>query len=127
MSVLVRPEAGCLMGPANIFHKNEIMITDSLNQNGDVTVPPSSIQSPESNPSTPDTRHLDLSPPRRRRGEVARLPKEIRERINEMIDDGFPYKRIIEALGDHGKGLNEDIMHRWKTGGYQDYLNEQRL
>ncbi len=64
---------------------------------------------------------------RHRNGHVARLPKEIRQRINEMLDDGFAYKQIIENLGEHGAELNEDIIYRWKTGGYQDYLREQRL
>jgi hypothetical protein len=44
-----------------------------------------------------------------------------------MLDDGYPYKAIIKALGDVGPELNEDMMTRWKAGGYQDYLREQRL
>ena len=73
----------------------------------------------EGGSTTPKHRH--------RNGHVARLPKEIRQRLNEMLDDGVAYKQIIENLGEHGGELNEDIIYRWKTGGYQDYLREQRL
>ena len=47
--------------------------------------------------------------PHHRHGRVARLPKETRDKINEMISDGVPYKEIVEALGDEGRPLNEDI------------------
>src|SRR5258708_1889402 len=64
---------------------------------------------------------------RGRTGKVARLSKELRQRINEMLDDGLTYLEIIKNLGDNAKDLNEDIMYRWKRGGYQDYLREQRI
>ena len=41
-----------------------------------------------------------------------------------MLDDGYTYKAIIKAIGDVGAELNEDMMTRWKAGGYQDYLRE---
>src|SRR6266403_832979 len=72
-------------------------------------------------------RTVDSRAGRHRNGHVARLPKDIRLRINQMLDDGFTYARIIKDLGEHGKDLNEDIIYRWKTGGYQDYLRQQRL
>jgi hypothetical protein len=68
-----------------------------------------------------------LAPARRRTGNIARLPKEVCRRINQMMDDGVPYEGIIQALGDNGKDLNVDMLYRWKKGGYQDYLREQRL
>jgi hypothetical protein len=91
--------------------------------------PPSDSQPPvfQNAPDGGGSTINDQLTSRRRNGNVARLPKEIRQRINEMLDDGVPYNRIIENLGDHGKELNADIMYRWKIGGYQDYLNEQRL
>jgi hypothetical protein len=55
------------------------------------------------------------------------LPKEVRWRLNEMLDDGLSYLQIINGLGEHAKGLNEHIIGRWKRSGYQDYLREQRL
>ena len=67
------------------------------------------------------------TPERSRNRGVARLPRPIRQQINEMLDDGFTSKEIMDALKPEGVHLNKDILHRWKTGGYQDYLREQRL
>ena len=45
-----------------------------------------------------------------------------------MILDGFTYRQIIEALGDAGKDLSENALSTWRSGGYQDWLEErQRL
>jgi len=44
-----------------------------------------------------------------------------------MIDDGVPYKAIIEKLGEAGKHLNEDNISNWRLGGHQDYLNTLQL
>ena len=63
----------------------------------------------------------------RRNGKVARLPLPLREQINQMLDDGVPYKAIIEKLGEAGKHLNEDNLSNWRLGGYQDYLNTLQL
>jgi hypothetical protein len=65
--------------------------------------------------------------PRSRRGYVARLPKAVRDRVNHLLDDGFTYRGVIRQLGDDGQGLTPDHIRRWKEGGYQDYLREQRL
>src|SRR4051794_11128569 len=61
----------------------------------------------------------------RRKGNVARLPKAVRDKINVMIQDGVPYAAIIKQLGDDGKGLCNSNLTRWKDGGYQDWLLEQ--
>jgi hypothetical protein len=58
----------------------------------------------------------------RRNGKVARLPAALREQINQMLDDGLPYKQIIQRLGPAGAHLNEDNLSNWRLGGYQDYL-----
>jgi hypothetical protein len=63
----------------------------------------------------------------RRNGKVARLPAELRNQINQMLDDGILYKVIIEKLGEHAKHLNEDNLSNWRLGGYQDYLNAQAI
>ena len=63
----------------------------------------------------------------RRNGKVARLPVVLREQINQMLDDGVPYKAIIEKLGGAGKHLNEDNISNWRLGGYQDYLNTLQI
>jgi hypothetical protein len=61
----------------------------------------------------------------RRNGNVARLPKAVRDRINMMIEDGVPYVEIIERLGEDGNGLDKSNLSRWKNGGHQDWLVEQ--
>jgi hypothetical protein len=61
----------------------------------------------------------------RRNGNVARLPKAVRDRVNLMILDGVPYGEIIEQLGEDGVGLDISNLSRWKDGGHQDWLVEQ--
>jgi len=63
-----------------------------------------------------------------RTGKVARLPKTVRDQINQMLLDGVPFLEIIQRLGDAGKDLNEDNITSWKKGGFKDWLVEmQRL
>src|SRR6266436_5471586 len=61
----------------------------------------------------------------RRNGNVARLPKEARDKINVMIQDGVSYAGITEKLGPEGNELDISNLSRWKDGGYQDWLAEQ--
>jgi hypothetical protein len=62
----------------------------------------------------------------RHTGKVGRLPKEVRDQINQMILDGVTYKKIISQLGPPGVGLTENNISNWKTdGGFDDYLEEQ--
>lgn len=68
-----------------------------------------------------------LRPPRSRRGSVARLPKELRDQINQKLDDGFSYNVICDHLRAEGIELSQHAIGRWKKGGYQDYLRERRL
>jgi hypothetical protein len=63
----------------------------------------------------------------RRNGKVARLPAALRDQINQMLDDGVPYKTIIKRLGEPGQHLNDDNISNWRLGGYQDYLKAQAL
>jgi hypothetical protein len=63
----------------------------------------------------------------RRNGKVARLPIALRDQINQLIDDGVPYRAIIDKLGEQGKHLNEDNLSNWRLGGYQDYLKCQAI
>ena len=62
--------------------------------------------------------------PHRRKGKIARIPKIIRDSLNQMILDGLPYRKIIEQLGEHGKGLNQQNLTNWKKGGHQDWLDQ---
>jgi hypothetical protein len=60
----------------------------------------------------------------RRNGNIARLPKAVRDKINLMIQDGVPYSAIIKLLGEDGKGLCPSNFTHWKDGGYKDWLND---
>jgi hypothetical protein len=82
----------------------------------------------------PTSAHYDLSlqlqacqSNSRRNGKVARLPFALRQQINRMIEDGLPYKTIIERLGPEGKHLTIHNLSTWRLGGYQDYLNAQAI
>src|SRR4051812_35360327 len=75
---------------------------------------------PPANPLTPL-----LAQSHRRKGKVARKPKEIRDRINQLLLDGVPYLDIIARLGDDASDLNEDNLSNWRAGGYQEWLREQ--
>jgi len=57
-----------------------------------------------------------------RNGKVAHLPKVLRDRVNQMMLDGFTYAQIIAALGEDGKHLNEQNLANWKSGGYPQWL-----
>ena len=80
----------------------------------------------------PTSAHYDLAQQlhqtgSRRNGKVARLPFALRLQINHMIEDGLPYKTIIEKLGPAGQHLTEHNLSNWRLGGYQDYLNAQAI
>jgi hypothetical protein len=60
----------------------------------------------------------------RRSSRIAKLPKTVRDDINQKLLDGVPYAKIIESLGENAKDINEDVMYRWKAGGYEDWLRE---
>jgi hypothetical protein len=67
---------------------------------------------------------------RRRTGTIACLPHELRERINQMLRDGVPYRVIIENLNQHGAAplpdhITEHHISEWKKGGYKDWLDDQ--
>ena len=62
----------------------------------------------------------------RRTGKVARLPKEIREIVNQLIEDGCTYLYIIKRLEELGHpGFFNSNISRWRTGGYQTWLREK--
>jgi hypothetical protein len=62
---------------------------------------------------------------KRRNGNVARLSKEVRDRLNVMIEDGVPYAQILKELGKDGEGISVSNLSRWKDGGHQDWLAER--
>jgi hypothetical protein len=43
-----------------------------------------------------------------------------------MLRVGVPYARILERLGEYGKGLNRSNLSRWKKTGYLVWLADQQ-
>ncbi|EEF58476.1 phage protein Gp27 family protein [Pedosphaera parvula] len=63
----------------------------------------------------------------RRKGKIARLPKELREEVNQMLEDGVTYPKIVEHLSSQGhKDIQEKNISRWYQGGFQDWLKDQK-
>src|SRR2546427_9377050 len=96
-------------------------------------IPPQPASSTlDSRPETQDCPVLNLpssteASHHRRNGNVARLPKPVRDQLNEMLLDGIPYRQIIEKLGEHGRSLSVNNISNWKTdGGFDEFLKEQQ-
>ena len=72
-----------------------------------------------------------------RRGKIARLPRNIRDQLNQRLDDGEQGTRLIEwlntlpevrhVLETHFEGLpiNDTNLSDWKSGGFLDWQAEQ--
>lgn len=72
-----------------------------------------------------------------RNGKIARLPKAIRDRLNQQIQDGVPGKDLVRWLNlndevrdvllkhFNAKDITEQNLSEWKQGGYQDWLTHQ--
>ena len=85
-------------------------------------------------PETPD--NATPSPPpeipaespalaRKRRGKVARLPKDIRDELNVRLENGESYDTIIRWLARKGhRGFKSQNLTNWKEGGYQNWRRE---
>ena len=70
----------------------------------------------------------------RRTGKIARFPKDLRELINNMLDDGAQYTSIINELQkhrqrwpDHVNELTVNNLSTWHAGGYQDWVRQQEM
>ena len=66
----------------------------------------------------------------RRKGNVARLPKKLRDLVNSMLDDGKTYPEIIAELQKSTEPLlpwtiSPKNLSAWFEGGYKDYLRNQ--
>ena len=83
---------------------------------------PAPPASPPTAPAQPQDQPETESSKRRHNGFVARKPKEVREKINLMLEDGVPYRKIIENLAEDGQGLSEDCIRSWKHGGFKEWL-----
>ena len=113
---------------SNGERENNLALEPTASQPAPVTEPSSSTNPPihqsiNPTPASPEPR----STARRRQGKVARLPRAIRQRVNEMLDDGLTYPQVIASLGTDGQDLTPRAVMSWKGGGYQDYLRQQRL
>src|SRR3954469_10937232 len=85
----------------------------------------SQIESEEIPHSAGRTPHSDNPErePTTRTGKVARLPVEVRETVNRMLESGVRFNDIIKHLDELGyHGIHDYNISRWKTGGYQDWL-----
>src|SRR5437773_716794 len=95
------------------------LTSDTERQNGSPQTPAAAASS-----SAPENPLGATAIINRRTGTVARLPKPVRDEINQLLDDGLSYPQLIRQLGASGKTLDPDHIRRWKSGGYQDYLRE---
>ena len=63
----------------------------------------------------------------RRTGNIAQLPCALRDQVNQMLDDGCRYHKIIAWLNNNGHpGIKPNNLTRWRKGGYQEWLAEKR-
>ena len=70
----------------------------------------------------------------KRNGKIARLPKDLRELVNRMLDEGAQYRSIMIELEKHRHRWPDDIKEftdgnftEWHQGGYQDWVREQEI
>ena len=61
-----------------------------------------------------------------RHGKVARLPNQIRNLVNTMLNDGASYSAVVRRLAELGHhGFTVFNICRWRKGGYEDWLAAQ--
>jgi hypothetical protein len=106
--------------PASIQHQES-----SIHDPGSSISPPAFSPSTISHqPSTGPRAHRPMSHPRN--GRIAKLPEDIRNQVNEMLDKDIEYRRIIDFLQSKGySGIQMCHISRWKDGGYLDYRQHQ--
>jgi hypothetical protein len=76
----------------------------------------------EAAPAKPEI--LNLGPPRN--GKIAKLAKDLRTLLNQMLSDGATSAVIIEQFARRGISLNHENISNWRHGGYQDWILEQQ-
>src|SRR5436305_15339781 len=59
------------------------------------------------------------------KGKIPELPKEQRDLINDMLDDGATYKTVEIEMAKLGVSLNGENISNWFNGGYQAHVREQ--
>src|SRR5882757_5908114 len=72
-----------------------------------------------------------------RNGKIARLPKPIREELNQRLENGHTGRSITDWLNElpevraamdaffAGSEIREQNVSEWKQGGYEDWLRHQ--
>ena len=64
--------------------------------------------------------------PKHQTGKIARLPEDIRLKINQMISDGLTYGEIIASLGPVGAHLTRHAVRDWRRGvGFREWQQER--
>src|SRR3989442_15818792 len=92
----------------------------TMNTTLDHTTTPNRETSPS---SAPGPRLCESQqPPDRLEQKISRLPKPTRDMINLMLEDGLPYKIIIDELAEAGRGITPQSLAKWLQSGYEDYL-----
>ena len=73
-----------------------------------------------------------------RNGKIARLPREIRDELNQRLDDGRKGKDLVEWLnslanvkkvlssGFGGRPINEQNVSQWKLGGFLEWQRKEQ-
>src|SRR5436190_4455813 len=87
--------------------------------------PPSTIVPMQPNVVT-STSILPNQTARRRTGNVALLPADLRQFVNESLDNGAHYKTIAADLTAKGHPILKGSIGNWARGGYKDYLREKQ-
>ena len=76
---------------------------------------------------------------RHHNGKIGRLPRNLREQVNQLLVDGTPARPFLDwlnaqpavqtMLATHfgGKPINEPHLSHWRTGGYQAWQKRQEL
>src|SRR4051812_20333522 len=74
-----------------------------------------------------------------RNGKIARVPVVVREELNQRLEDGELGERIVEWLNEvpvvqeiaarewEGRGISEQNLSAWRSGGYRDWLEQRQV
>ena len=72
-------------------------------------------------------------------GKISRLPREIREQLNQRLDAGEPGNRLVAWLNElsavrgllaaefEGAAINEQNLTNWKQGGFREWRMQQEV
>ncbi|MEP6673351.1 MAG: hypothetical protein ABJF10_29650, partial [Chthoniobacter sp.] len=73
-----------------------------------------------------------------RLGKIARLPADLRQTLNERLEDNEPSQRLVEWLNElpetkevldalfEGRPISEQNLSAWKLGGFRDWQRCRR-